>query len=87
MFLLFNKKVGKNCPYNNKKYGYTEARLFTKNSFEIEGPVNEMYTKKKANTKEKPKIKNKANTKKDGFIDASKKFDSNNKFHCGKSPR
>ena len=35
---LYNQ-VGENCPYNNAEQGYTEARLFNKNTtIEIEGP-------------------------------------------------
>jgi len=37
-------QVGENCPYNTVEHGYTEARLFTNNGIEIEGPHG-IYTK------------------------------------------
>jgi len=37
-------QVGENCPYNTEEHGYTEARLFTNNGIEIEGPGG-IYTK------------------------------------------
>jgi hypothetical protein len=37
-------QVGENCPYNTEVHGYTEARLFTNNGIEIEGPHG-IYTK------------------------------------------
>merc|ERR1712037_77882 len=38
-------QVGENCPYNTEEDGYTEARLFTNNGIEIEGPGG-IYTKR-----------------------------------------
>ena len=36
--------MGENSPYNTEEHGYTEARLFTNNGIEIEGPHG-IYTK------------------------------------------
>ena len=41
----FWTQVGENCPYYTD--GYTEARLFTNNAIEIEGPGG-IYTKQKS---------------------------------------
>ena len=47
---VFKFKVGENSPYNTEEHGYTEARLFVKNTTtEIKGPHG-MYTKQTANT-------------------------------------
>ena len=46
---VFKFKVGENSPYNTEEHGYTEARLFVKNTTEIKGPGG-MYTKQKTNT-------------------------------------
>ena len=40
----FWTQVGENSPYNTEEHGYTEARLFTNNGIEIEGPHG-IYTK------------------------------------------
>jgi len=42
---VFKFQVGENCPYYTD--GYTEARLFTNNAIEIEGPGG-IYTKQKS---------------------------------------
>ena len=41
----FWTQVGENCPYNTEEHGFTEARLFTNNGIEIEGPHG-IYTKR-----------------------------------------
>jgi len=41
---VFKFQVGENCPYNTEEHGYAEARLFTNNTIEIEGPHG-TYTK------------------------------------------
>ena len=45
---LLKFEVGEECPYYDN--GYTEARLFTQNNIEIEGPGGR-FTKKKGDDK------------------------------------